>query len=290
VEPILEVKNLRKNFRGFTLKDISFSLPRGFIMGFIGPNGAGKSTTIKLIMNLLKRDGGEIKIFGLDNIKHEKEIKEKIGFVYEESYFYGELTISEMKRVIAPLYKNWDEEAFMKYLKEFDLPAKRKIKSLSRGMKIKFALAIALSHRAELLIMDEPTSGLDPLIRSELLDIFSSLIQDENKSIFFSTHITSDLDKVADYITLINKGEIIFSTTKDEIIENYGIVKGSKDVLDENIKKYFVGIKENKFGFEGLVKDKKQIKKLLKDTVIVEKPTLEDVMLYFTKEEFKCSV
>jgi ABC-2 type transport system ATP-binding protein len=157
-------------------------------------------------------------------------------------------------------------------------------------MKIKFALAIALSHRAELLIMDEPTSGLDPLIRSELLDIFSSLIQDENKSIFFSTHITSDLDKVADYITLINRGEIIFSTTKDEIIENYGIVKGSKDVLDENIKKYFVGIKENKFGFEGLVKDKKQIKKLLKDTVIVEKPTLEDVMLYFTKEEFKCSV
>jgi len=290
VEPILEVKNLRKNFRGFTLKDISFSLPRGFIMGFIGPNGAGKSTTIKLIMNLLKRDGGEIKIFGLDNIKHEKEIKEKIGLVYEESYFYGELTISEMKRVIAPLYKNWDEEAFMKYLKEFDLPVKRKIKSLSRGMKIKFALAIALSHRAELLIMDEPTSGLDPLIRSELLDIFSSLIQDENKSIFFSTHITSDLDKVADYITLINRGEIIFSTAKDEIIENYGIVKGSKDVLNEDTKKYFVGIKENKFGFEGLVKDKKQIKKLLKDTVIVEKPTLEDVMLYFTKEEFKCSV
>lgn len=283
---ILEIKNLRKEFKGFTLKDISFSLERGFIMGFIGPNGAGKSTTIKLIMNLLKKDGGEIKVFGLDNIKHEQEIKNRIGFVFDESYFYEELTIQEMKGIIAPVYKNWSDQAFAKYLKEFDLPPRKKIKALSKGMKMKFSLAIALSHEAELLILDEPTSGLDPLIRSELLDILSSLIQDENKGIFFSTHITSDLDKIADYITLIHNGEIVFSSAKDDILDNYGIVKGDRSLLDKEMRKDFIGIKETSFGFEGLVSDKDKIRRLYKDRVVIEKPSLEDVMLYYTRRDF----
>lgn len=281
--PILEVKGLRKEFKGFALKNISFTLERGYIMGFIGPNGAGKSTTIKLIMNLLKRDGGEIKVFGLDNIKHEKEIKNRIGFVFDENYFYEELTVAEMKRVIAPLYKNWDDGAFNRYLKEFSLPPDKKIKELSKGMKMKFSLAVALSHNAELLIMDEPTSGLDPIIRSELLDILTSVIQDENKGVFFSTHITSDLDKIADYITFINDGRIIFSCPKDDIFEKYALVRGPKEILNTSIRQYFVGIKENRFGFEGLVKDKHQLNKMFKDGIVIDKPSLDDIMLYFTR-------
>lgn len=281
--PILEVKDLKKEFKGFALKNISFTLERGYIMGFIGPNGAGKSTTIKLIMNLLKKDGGEIKVFGLDNIKHEKEIKNRIGFVFDENYFYEELTVAEMKRVIAPLYKNWDDGAFNRYLKEFSLPPDKKIKELSKGMKMKFSLAVALSHNAELLIMDEPTSGLDPIIRSELLDILTSVIQDENKGIFFSTHITSDLDKIADYITFINDGRIIFSCPKDDIFEKYALVKGPKEILNAGVRQHFIGIKENRFGFEGLVKDKHQLNKMFKDGIVIDKPSLDDIMLYFTR-------
>lgn len=286
MEPILEVKNLRKNYKDFSLKDVSFKLDRGYIMGFIGQNGAGKSTTIKLIMNLLKRDGGEIKIFGKDNIKHEIEVKNKIGFVYDECYFYEELTVLEMKEIIASFYKEWDDDLFSKYIKEFDIPPKKKIKDLSKGMKMKFSLSIALSHNADLLIMDEPTSGLDPVVRSEILDILSDTIQDENKSVFFSTHITLDLDKIADYIILIDNGEIVLSAAKDDILDNYGLVKGSKELLDDEMKKKFIGIKVNNFGFEGLVNDKKQMKRIFGDRALIEKPTLEDVMLYHTRRDF----
>lgn len=280
---ILEVKNLSKSFKDFQLKNLSFSCERGFIMGFIGPNGAGKSTTIKLIMNLLKRDGGEIRIFGEDNIKKEKEIKNKIGFVYDENHYYEELTIGGMKSVVSPFYKNWDEDCYKKYIKEFGLSEKKKIKELSKGMKMKFSLCIALSHRAELLILDEPTSGLDPVVRSELLEILSYIMQDENKAIFFSTHITSDLDKVADYITLINNGELLLSAEKDEIVENHCIVKGALDILDKDIKREFVGLKENSFGFEALASNRNKIVKLFGNKVIIEKPSLEDVMLFHTK-------
>lgn len=286
MDNILEVKNLQKSFKDFALQNISFNLPRGFIMGFIGPNGAGKSTTIKLMLNLLKKDGGEIKIFGLDNIQHEQEIKNKLGFVFDENYYYEALTIAEMKWVIAPLYKNWDDNVFARYLKEFALSPKKKIKDLSKGMKMKFSLAMALSHQAELLIMDEPTSGLDPLVRSELLQILSYLIQDQNKGIFLSTHITSDLDKIADYVTLINNGQVVFSTVKDEIIDNYGLVKGDKALLDRDIREEFIGIKENQFGFEGLVSDRHRAQKIFQDHALIEKPCLEDIMLYHTRGEY----
>lgn len=285
MEPILEVKNLKKNFKGFALKDVTFSLQRGYIMGFIGPNGAGKSTTIKLIMNLLKRDGGEIKVFGLDNIKDEMEIKNRIGFVYDENYYYEELTIMEIKRFLLSIYKNWDDAVFARYLKEFNLSPKQKIKELSKGMKMKFSLAAALSHGAELLIMDEPTSGLDPVVRSELMDILSNIIQDENKGIFLSTHITSDLDKAADFVTLINNGEIVFTSPKDELLENYAIVKGGRELLNEETKKEFIGIRENKFGFEALVDDRKKAARVFKDRVLLEKPSLEDIMLYYTRRD-----
>ncbi|NMM64769.1 ABC transporter ATP-binding protein [Clostridium sp. P21] len=280
---ILEIKNLRKEYKGFTLDNIGFNLPKGFIMGFIGPNGAGKSTTIKLIMNLVKKNSGEIKVFGLDNIKNEKEVKQKIGFVYDENYFYEELNLIEMKNIIATFYKSWDNKTFNKYISDFDLPIKKKIKELSKGMKMKFSLAIALSHKAELIIMDEPTSGLDPVFRSEILDILYSIMQDENKGILFSTHITTDLEKVADYITFLNKGKIIFSNTKDDILENYSIVKGDKSLLDSDTKKEFIGIRENSFGFEALTNNTEKIKRLFKNNSLIEKATLEDIMVYTVK-------
>lgn len=277
---ILEVKNLTKEYGNFKLDNISFSLEKGFIMGFIGPNGAGKSTTIKLIMNLIKKNSGEIKVLGLDNIKEEKDIKQKIGFVYDENYFYEELNLIEMKNIIAPFYKHWDDKAFIKYISDFDLPKKKKIKELSKGMKMKYSLAIALSHNAKFIIMDEPTSGLDPVFRSEMLDILYSIIQDENKGILFSTHITTDLEKIADYITFLNKGKIIFSDTKDDILESYSIVKGDKSLLDRDTKKEFVGIKENSFGFEALASNTEKIKRLFKNNALIEKANLEDIMVY----------
>lgn len=288
MDNILEVINLEKEFtdwstcrESFSLNNISFSLPRGYIMGFIGPNGAGKSTTIKLIMNLLKKDDGEIKIFGKDHIKFEKEIKEKTGFVYDENYYYENFTINEMKKIIAPFYKYWDESTFQNYLEKFDLKnTNKKIKVLSKGMKMKFSLAIALSHNADLIIMDEPTSGLDPVFRREILDILLEIMQDENKSIFFSTHITTDLEKIADYITYINKGNIVFSKSKEEILDNYALIKGDKNVLTDNLKNEFIGIKENAFGFEALTDDVNKIQNLFGDSIIIDRASLDDIMVF----------
>lgn len=283
MDNILEIKNLRKEYKDFSLKDISMSLERGYIMGFIGPNGAGKSTTIKLIMNLIRKDGGNINLFGLDNVAGEREIKERIGFVYDENYFYEELTPLDMKRIIAPFYKNWDDKAFEKYMKDFCLPDKKKVKELSKGMKMKLSLAFALSHKAELILMDEPTSGLDPVFRSEILDVLYALIQDENKSVFFSTHITTDLEKVADYITFINNGQVVFSRPKDEVVEKYKIVKGGKEFLDRDTRKEFIGIRENSFGFEGLTENIDKIRKLFKNNILIEKPSLDDIMVFTVK-------
>jgi ABC-2 type transport system ATP-binding protein len=283
MENILSVKNLSKSYKGFTLNNISFNVPKGYIMGLIGPNGAGKSTTIKLIMNLVKRNSGSINIFGLDNIKYEREIKQRLGFVYDENYFYDDLNLIEMKNIIKRFYKNWDDEVFNKYMTDFKLPLKKKIKQLSKGMKMKYSLGIALSHNAEFIIMDEPTSGLDPVFRSEMLDILYSLIQDENKAILFSTHITTDLEKIADYITFLNSGEIVFSDTKDSILETYKIIKGDKNLLTSDIKDYLIGITENSFGFEGLTNNVEAIRKLTKNDVLVENATLDDIIVFTVK-------
>lgn len=277
---MLEVKNLTKDFKKFKLDNVSFKLEPGYIMGFIGPNGAGKSTTIKLIMNLLKKDSGEIKVFGMDHIKYEKEIKDRIGFVYDESYFYEDLSIKQMKDIIAPFYTKWDNHKFNYYMKEFNLDPSQKIKKLSKGMKMKFSLAIGLSHNADLIIMDEPTSGLDPVFRREILDILYDIIQDEEKAIFFSTHITTDLEKIADYITFINDGKIVFSNPKDEVLETYGIVKGTTSLLDRDTRKEFLGLRETKVGFEGLTENPDKFRRKYGNEVIIEKPSLEDIMVY----------
>ncbi|MDF2880830.1 MAG: sodium transporter ATP-binding protein [Clostridiaceae bacterium] len=277
---VLEVRNLKKSYGDFHLNGLNFKLEKGYVMGFIGPNGAGKSTTIKLIMNLIKKDNGNISIFGMDSVKDEKKIKEKIGFVYDENIFYGILSINEMKNIVAGFYNKWDESKFKWYIKHFELDPNKVIDKLSKGMKIKFALALALSHGAELIIMDEPTSGLDPAFRSELMDILYNIIQDEKMSIFFSTHITTDLEKIADYITFINKGDIVFSEAKDEVLQRYAVVKGAPKLIDADIRKEFIGIRETASGFEALTSNKEKAIMLFKDSCKIERASLEDIMVY----------
>lgn len=282
---MLELNNISKEFfEGFKIKDISFKLEPGYIMGFIGPNGSGKSTIIKLIMNLLRLDSGEIKVFGMDHRKFEVEVKDRIGFVYDESCFYENLTIEKMKNIIAPFYTQWNEDTFNKYLKTFGLSSGHVIKNLSKGKKMQFSIALALSHNANLIIMDEPTAGLDPIIRREVLDILYNVIQDEEKSVFFSTHITTDLDKIADYITFIKNGRLVFSKSMEETMESYALVKGGPDQLNENLRKELIGLRETNVGFEALTQNTNAIRTIIGEELLIERPTLEDIM-YYTRGE-----
>ena len=279
---MLEIKNLRKEYRNFTLRDVSFNLPYGYIMGLIGPNGAGKTTIIKLIMNLIRKNSGTVEVFGKDNIKDEVEIKSRIGFVYDIPPFYEHLTLSQNKYVVSQFYSDWNEGLFMDYIDRFELDHTSKFKTLSRGMKMKFQLAVALSHNADFIILDEPTSGLDPVFRRELLGIFSELIQNEQKSILFSTHITSDLERIADFITFINDGEIIFSEEKDIILETWGVVKGSNEILDKELESLLYGIRKHEFGFEALTSSISEVSGFHKTDIKIEKPTLEDIMFFIS--------
>lgn len=279
MECMLQINKLRKEYDGFVLDDLSFSIGKGIIMGFIGPNGAGKTTTLKLIMNLLKRDAGEIKVFGRDNRQDEVLVRQEIGFVYEDTFFYEELTPAEMGKIIAPLYKKWDWGAYCKYLQKFTVPQDKKIKLLSRGTRMKVSLAAALSHQARLLLMDEPTSGLDPVFRNELLDIFRDYMN-EQRSILFSTHVTSDLEKVADAITMINQGRVVFSLSSEDIAENYVIVKGEKKALTPELKQDLIGFKEGSFGFKALAGNGRKLRQRWGDALLIERASLEDLMLY----------
>lgn len=281
MEPILEIRGLNKQLAGFQLKDINLVVPKGYIIGIIGPNGAGKTTTIKLIMNLLKKDSGEIRVFGQEHVQFEKEIKQRIGFVYDENHFYEQLSLEDNRRIIAPFYKNWDNRAFHDYAEKFELPLRKKLKDLSRGMKTKFALALALSHQAELIIMDEPTSGLDPVFRRELLDILAGLMQDDNHTVIFSTHITSDLERIADYICFINQGQVVFCDAKDNILEKYRVLKGDREMLaNQTFTAMLSGVIVNQFGFEALTSQSSNVQKAFKDRVVLEKASLDDIILY----------
>lgn len=287
MENILEIKNINKNYKEFSLKNISFDIPKGFVMGLIGPNGAGKTTTIKAIMNLINLDSGEIKIFGKDIKKNEIEIKDRVGFVYDDCCAFEDFTIKENKNIIAPFYSKWDEEKFNYYINRFELNEKKKLKELSKGQKMRFSLAIALSHKAELLILDEPTSGLDPVFRSELLDILFEIIGDEEVSVLYSTHITTDLERLADYITFINKGKVEFSKEKDILLEEYFIVKGALDILNKDVEKELIGLRKTKYNFEGLTKGTNKLRELCGDKIIFEKATLDDTVVYYSKKDVK---
>ena len=281
---VIEIKKLTKYYDDFYLDEVTFDLPEGFIMGLIGPHGAGKTTIIKGIMNLVMKNGGSIKVFEKDHQECEVEIKERIGFVYDNPNYYDHLNLKQIKNIIAPFYKLWDEAKFIELVDTFNLPLNKVLKKFSRGMVMKSAIAIALSHNADLIIMDEPTSGLDPVFRRELLDLLYDLLQNEKKSILFSTHITSDLEKIADYITFINNGKIIFSESKDEILNRYGVVKGGKDFLTEELRENFMGIRVSDYGFEALTDDAKEMERKHGMNIIVERASLEDIM-YFNNQE-----
>ncbi|MDF1508835.1 ABC transporter ATP-binding protein [Robertmurraya sp. DFI.2.37] len=283
MKAVIEVKNLKKKLHNFSLDRLNFSLNEGCITGFIGVNGSGKTTTIKTLLGLYPKDEGAISFFGRDIERNEYAIKNRLGVVLDEGYFYEEMTLREMKSIIAPAYSNWDESKFSNYLRQFDLNANQKISTLSKGMRMKFSIAIALSHHADLLIMDEPTSGLDPLIRDELMEILLDFVKDEGKSVFFSTHITSDLDKVADMLLLINKGKIIFNKNKDELLEKHALVKGANHAINEHTKKLFLSLHQTDYGFEGIT-DKADILYEQMNDIIVEKPSIEQVMLAYVKE------
>jgi len=280
MENVLQIQEVSKHYEDFTLQNVSFTLPEGFIMGLIGPNGAGKTTIIKLIMNLIMKNSGNIEIFGMDYRKHEVEIKERIGFVYDNPNYYDHLNLKQIKNIIRPFYKNWDEKVFNDLVNKFDLPMKKVLKKFSRGMVMKAAIAIALSHHADFIIMDEPTSGLDPIFRRELLELLYELLQNEKKSILFSTHITSDIERIADYITFILDGKVIFSRSKDEILESYALIKGDNKLLTSEANGLFKGIRKSEFGFEALTDNVAEIKKKYGSDIVVDKASLEDIMYF----------
>lgn len=280
MDNILEVNGLVKRYPAFSLDSVSFSLPEGCVTGFIGANGAGKTTTIRSILNLAHKDAETIKIFGLDAKEHEKEIKDRIGIIMDGSYFYNDLSMRDMKSIIAPAYSKWSDADYQSYMDKFDLDPKQKISTLSSGMRMKYALVLALSHQAELLIMDEPTSGLDPLVRSQFLEIIKEYMKNGGKGVFFSTHITSDLDKIADMLILINGGKIIFQRNKDDLLDMFRTVKGNTAALNDQNKKLIRGLRVSAFGFTGITDQIPEIKKEIPD-VLLEKATIEDIMLAY---------
>jgi ABC-2 type transport system ATP-binding protein len=275
---ILEVRGLCKNYDSFKLSDITFDLPRGYIMGFIGPNGAGKTTTIKLILNVIKGDSGKVKLFGSDDIIAQIE---EVGVVTDAPLYVYDWTVGDVESAISPFYRQWDGKLFAEYVGRFGLGTKKKVKELSHGMKVKLQIAAALSHRAKLLILDEPTSGLDPAARDEICDLLREFVTDENKSVLFSTHITSDLEKTADYIVFILNGGIVFTGPKDDLIKKYARVTGGWRDLKRDQKKIVIGRREHGAGFEGMV-ETANIGKLSGD-VLIEEINLEELIIFMSR-------
>ena len=252
-EQCLELKNVCKSFRDFTLNNISFTLPQGYIMGLVGPNGAGKTTTIQLILNMLEKDAGKILVFGKDNVVSEKEIKQDIGIVFDSIFYVDSWTVKDTEKAVSIFYNNWRNDIFNDMVKRFDLPLNKKVGELSRGMQMKLMLACAFSHDAKLLILDEPTSGLDPLTRDEFLEIMQDYIRDGQRSVLFSTHITTDLERVADYITLINRGNMIFTGSMEDLLSSYRLIKGKPCDLTADLEENILGLRKTAMGFEGLI-------------------------------------
>lgn len=283
---ILEMHNLSKDYGDFVLDRVSFSLPRGVIMGLIGENGAGKSTTINCILNEIQKNSGEVLIFGKDHISDEIEIKSKLGVVFDENHFPDIFTPTEIGKYMSGIYSGWEWVTYRQFLEKFELPKDKKIKDFSKGMKVKIAFAVALSHKAELLILDEATSGLDPIIRDDVLDMLIDFVQDENHSVLVSSHITSDLEKVADYITFLHKGKVIFSHEKDDLVDNYGIVNCGAAIFDTLDKTEIIAYRKEDYQYKVLVRNRS---KAAKDypKAIVSPATIEEIMLFYVKGEMQ---
>ncbi len=282
----IEINGLTKKYDGFTLDKLSFNVPKGSIMGFIGQNGAGKSTTINTILNIVKADEGSIKVMGLDHIKDENEIKRNIAAVFDELPFNEQLNANDIDFIFQDLFENWDSETYFGYLDRFALPRKKKFGQFSKGMKMKLQIASALSHGAKLLIMDEATTGLDPVVRNEILDIFLEYLQDEDNSILMSSHITSDLEKIADSVTFIDKGKLLLTGYKDDILDSHGILKCTKKDFAEIEKSDFISARLTDFGADVMVADRRAAAKKYSG-ITIDKTTLEDIMLFYVSREKK---
>lgn len=278
----IEIKGLKKRYDNFELGEINLNINSGYIIGLIGENGAGKTTLIKSILNIINFDKGSIRIFNKDNKKYDYLIKEDIGVVLDNIFFPEILTADNISSIMKSIYKKWDNNLFYKYLNDFKIPCNKKIKTLSKGMKKKLEIATSLSHHPKLLILDEATSGLDPVVRDDILDIFLDFMKDEEHTILFSTHITSDLEHIADEIIFIDNGKIILNKTKDELLDNYGILKCDIDSFDKISKEDIISYKKNKYNYEILISDKNKMKKKYND-FIIDKITLDELMVLIIK-------
>lgn len=278
----LEVSHLTKDYGSFKLDDVSFTVPGGTIMGLIGENGAGKSTTIKCILNLIRRDGGEIQVLGLDNLRDEQAVKAQVGVVLDETTFHDGLTAPQVGKILSKLYPSWDGTLYRHYLDKFGLTGKKQVKAFSKGMKMKLSLAAAFAARPRLLILDEATSGLDPVVRDEILDEFLAFIQDEEHAVLLSSHITSDLEKAADYITYLHKGKVAVSGAKDELLDTYGRLVCSRADLEKVDPALLAGSRVSQFGCEALVKNRRAFARFYPH-LTVDPATLEDIMVFTGK-------
>lgn len=280
----IELKQLKKRLGAFQLNDINLEIPKGYITGFIGENGSGKTTLIQHLVGLKKQDAGTIQILGSDDIEQDRvDLLNRIGIAFAEDNFPRKETVQSLEKTLNIFYKNWDSALFYKYLARFNVDTERKIENLSTGQKVKLSLAIALSHHAELLILDEPTSNLDPTFRIEFLELLQEMMIDEEMTILFSTHITSDLEHIADYIAMIDDGEILFNMERETLTDTYKKVKGPVDILDEDIKELLIGIKTSSVGFEAMTKESTALKELFGSKIIEETITIDEVMYYISK-------
>lgn len=276
----IEIRNLCKNYPGFSLKNVSFNLPEGSIMGFIGENGAGKTTTIKALLGLIRPDGGEIAVLGKDPVTNRREIGEEIGAVLDGAFFTEGMRAREIDAVMARLHPKWDSEKFRSDCRRFSLPENKPVKDFSKGMKAKLALVTALAHHPRLLILDEATSGLDPVVRSEILDLFLEFIEEEQHSILLSSHITSDLEKIADYITFLHNGQIVFSMQKDEMAERFGVLKCGKAEAATLDSRHIAGRRDSRFDCEFLIDNRMDP---AYRGMLVEPASIDDIMTFFAK-------
>lgn len=280
MENALEINGLCKHYDGFALQDVSFTLPRGVVMGFIGENGAGKTTTIKAVLNLIRRDAGAIKVLGLDNIAQERAVKERIGVVLEDGCFLNTLTARHVDVLMGKAYQSWQSEQFFRFMERFGIDRNKKIKDYSKGMRMKVSIAAALSHGAELLIMDEPTSGLDPVVRDEVLDLFYDFMQEDSHAILLSSHITSDLDKIADHITFIHQGRVLLSGPRDELLDTFGVLRCTAEQLSALEPSAVRAKRIGAFGCEALVR-----RGSVPANWPVEAANIEQIMLFLTRGE-----
>lgn len=283
MDAILQVNNLTKHYPSFTLDHVTFDLPKGAIMGLIGENGAGKSTTINAILNLIHKDEGSVTFWG-EELSSSKQLKEDIGVVFDGINFYETLTPAKVAKISAAAYRQWDESLFQDYMKRFELPTDKEIKTLSKGMKMKLSIAVALSHHPKLLILDEATSGLDPVMRDDILDVFMDFVQDEAHSIIMSSHISTDLEKIADYITFIHQGKVLFCKSKDELRYNYGIIRCGAALFEAIDKEDILTYRKDDYQWNVLVADKETARKKYKNAV-VDDATIDDILLLYVKGE-----